>query len=490
MPSLELENSIVDDRYEVRRRLNHGSYAEIFEAFDLMRGRRAVIIKALNTALQGTPEEDLERTLIENFQNEAIALDRVSHPNVVRRLGHGTAADLAGTPFHYLVLEYMSGGDLMALCRRGPLALPQMLFYARQICEALDEAHERGIIHRDVKPNNLLLSANHEIIKIIDFGVAKLGGADPTAEVTRVGTDLYAPPEHNPNSEDGGVRERLTPSADVYSLAKTIYAVMTGKAPRQFARRPITELPAELAHQPWGGRLLAILRRATADAVADRYPSVKAFWADLSALGATAPEEDEEDELTHIRRREGLREAAPLPPVAPAPDFKPQHHLEGERPPAVAPRIVVDMGEKAGPPAPKAPAKPPKAPPPGDQYSYGEDLKDLVGTGWRLRAAVAAGVLLLCGSVAGVYYEVQRRITTSAAKMGTVKAQRLKMRDRPAMSSRELGELPNNTRVRILSRDETGSWYEVEVVEWGAPVDNEQVDRGWVGSRHVDVDGT
>src|SRR6185369_1289165 len=67
MPSLQLENSIVDDRYEIRRRLNHGSYAEIYEAFDLERSRRPVIIKALNTALQGTPARDLERTLVENF---------------------------------------------------------------------------------------------------------------------------------------------------------------------------------------------------------------------------------------------------------------------------------------------------------------------------------------------------------------------------------------------------------------------------------------
>lgn len=111
MPSLQLEHSIVDDRYEVRRRLSHGSYAEIYEAYDLTRQRRPVIIKALNTSLQGTPEEDLERTLVENFQNEAIALDTVGHPNVIRRLGHGTAADLAGTPFHYIVLEFMPGGD-------------------------------------------------------------------------------------------------------------------------------------------------------------------------------------------------------------------------------------------------------------------------------------------------------------------------------------------------------------------------------------------
>src|SRR5687768_1310082 len=103
MPSLSLEHSIVDERYEVRKRLNQGSYAEIYHAFDLANDRFPVIIKALNTSLQGTPEADLERTLIENFQNEAFALDTVRHPNVVQRLGHGTAADLAGVPFHYLV---------------------------------------------------------------------------------------------------------------------------------------------------------------------------------------------------------------------------------------------------------------------------------------------------------------------------------------------------------------------------------------------------
>src|SRR5688572_29090550 len=121
MPSLTLENSIVDERYEVRRRLNHGSYAEIYEAFDLERKRRPVIIKALNTHLQGTPDAELERTLVENFQNEAYALDAVRHRSVVQRLGHGTAADLNGVPFHYLVLEFVGGGDLMERCRRRAL---------------------------------------------------------------------------------------------------------------------------------------------------------------------------------------------------------------------------------------------------------------------------------------------------------------------------------------------------------------------------------
>ena len=105
MPELKLENSIVDDRYLVNRCLSHGSYAEIFLASDQLYDDELVIIKALNVTLQGTPDADLEQTLIENFQNEAVALDKVRHPNIIRRLGHGTAADLKGALFHYLVLE-------------------------------------------------------------------------------------------------------------------------------------------------------------------------------------------------------------------------------------------------------------------------------------------------------------------------------------------------------------------------------------------------
>src|SRR5574341_120650 len=161
MAELKLENSLVDNRYEVFERLSRGSFAEIFVAHDREAGGMEVVIKALNTSLQGTPDADLERTLVENFQNEAVALDTVRHPNVILRLGHGTAADLRGTPFHYLALEYMPGGDLLKLCRNcqnNALPLSEALFYFKQACEALAHAHGKGIIHRDLKPNNLLLS--------------------------------------------------------------------------------------------------------------------------------------------------------------------------------------------------------------------------------------------------------------------------------------------------------------------------------------------
>src|SRR6267142_5363460 len=151
---------------------------------------RKVVIKALNVLLQGYQDPELERTLIQNFQNEAVALDRVRHPHIISRLGHGTALDLTGTAFHYIVLEYLSGGDLAKLCRKEPLKLHRALFYLQQICAGLAHAHENGVIHRDIKPQNLLLTTNHEIVKIADFGVAKLGDAD--GAITRVGTNIYA----------------------------------------------------------------------------------------------------------------------------------------------------------------------------------------------------------------------------------------------------------------------------------------------------------
>ena len=249
MPQLKLENSLVDERYEVREQLSLGSYAEIFVARDRHANGQEIVIKALNTHLQGTPESDLEKTLIENFQNEAVALDAVRHPHVILRLGHGTAADLNGVPFHYLVLEYMPGGDLLRLCKGSPgsaVDLQKALFYYKQVCEALAYAHSKGVIHRDLKPNNFLLSRDHSLLKVADFGVAKITG-EGNAEITRVGADIYAPPEHHPDESRGHVG-RLTAAADIYSLAKSFYTVLSGRPPSQFIRRPITSLPDTIQH--------------------------------------------------------------------------------------------------------------------------------------------------------------------------------------------------------------------------------------------------
>src|SRR5712672_4373710 len=272
MTQLKLLQCRVDSRYDIEDCLGRGSYAEIYMARDLAATDerfRKVVIKALNVLLQGYQDLDLERTLIQNFQNEAVALDRVRHPNIISRLGHGTAIDLTGTAFHYIVLEYLGGGDLSILARQGALRLDRALFYLQQLCAGLSHAHACGVIHRDIKPQNLLLTADHETLKIADFGVAKIEAAE--GAITRVGTNIYAAPEHNPLVQTGSLDwesiaaggEHLTPAADIYSLAKTTYALLAGESPRRFAQHSIRELPASISNHFWSASVLRVLEKAT-----------------------------------------------------------------------------------------------------------------------------------------------------------------------------------------------------------------------------------
>jgi serine/threonine-protein kinase len=173
MPLLKLENLLLSERYQVRRRLGQGSYAEIYEALD-QRTQDAVIIKALNVALRGLPDAWLEGKLRANFEQEAQVLTALRHPHIVHLLGQGTASNGAGLSFPYLVLEYLPGGDLYQQCRHQPLAIAQAIHYFQQVAEALTAAHAQAVIHRDLTPSNLLLTADKQIVKVSDFGVAKV----------------------------------------------------------------------------------------------------------------------------------------------------------------------------------------------------------------------------------------------------------------------------------------------------------------------------
>ncbi len=297
MSELKLQQSRLDGRYDILECLGRGSYAEIYVANDNAAPdgeARTIVIKALNLYLQGEPDTELERTLVTNFQNEAVALDRVRHPNVINRLGHGTAIDLAGTTFHYIVLEYLPGGDMFALTRTRPLSIQRALFYLEQVCSGLAHAHKCGVIHRDIKPQNLLLTADKEIVKIADFGVARIDATE--GAITRVGTNIYSAPEHNPVIQTGQLDTRglklphdhLTPAADIYSLAKTTYALIAGESPRRFAHHALTELPPFARDTYWGNAVIRVLEKATQNRPDDRYQTVEEFWDELSDATSTA----------------------------------------------------------------------------------------------------------------------------------------------------------------------------------------------------------
>ena len=551
MPELRLENSIVDDRYLVDRCLGRGSYAEIFLASDRERDARPVIIKALNMTLQGTPDVELEQTLVENFQNEAIALDKVRHPNIIRRMGHGTAADLKGTPFHYLVLEYMPGGDLLDLCRKRPFTLDDALFYFRQVAEALAYAHSQGVIHRDIKPNNLLLSADKKTVKVADFGVAKMGASD-SDEITRVGTNVYAPPEHHPDVNADELQERLTPSADIYSLAKTIYTAMTGRAPRQFSRQPITELPAALSNSDWSDELLAILRKATAARVANRYDSIQDFWKDFAELrlekaARQGAREEGDAEETVVRSR--LSGTSTVERAVARPNFQAiTVTQEGARPQKA--RIVVDLpehrgqvlgaGGRAGQTGAQASGITQSLPDPqpalanrsrvagrevaqaeviekaepkkkeraafqtrnmrGDavrEPTFFDNLRVFIGSEWLRRVFIIFLIAALIGLAASTYYHFagQRRALPSFSdifqgKEGLIvnpNVTNTNLRSDPSLDANIIGKLPNGTRVRVV--DNQGAWVKIRVIAWsGAQPDNSADDEGWIDGRFVRFD--
>jgi serine/threonine protein kinase len=546
VPELRLENSVVDDRYLVERCLGRGSYAEIFLAYDQLSDQRPVIIKSLNTSLQGTPDPELEQTLIENFQNEAIALDRVRHPNIIQRLGHGTASDLEGVAFHYLVLEYMPGGDLWSLCRKRPISLDAAQTYFRQVAGALAYAHSQRVIHRDIKPNNLLLSADQRVLKIADFGVAKMT-QDETSEITRVGTNVYAPPEHHPDVRVGDLEQKLTPSADIYSLAKTIYTAMTGRAPRQFSREPISELPGELTTEPWSRPLLAVLAKATASRVSDRYQTVEEFWECFSRIQATGVESGEvDDEATIVRSR--LSAPSAIEPVAARPNFHrlATGSLEIARPQKA--KIVVELPSRAdrgggegeeekrsrgaeeqrgrgaeergsvatlafGSASAGSASRVETLDRNGNVAvtTEGKDaaalsgrkasvrvlraergaldrMRAVVSSEWLRRVFIIFLAAALIGLAASAYYYFAGKPGLpflSQSKDGRISgAQNVNLRSDPFGAV--LVALPSGTKVRVV--EERGGWSRIKVLEWsGTPPDNAP-DSGWVDGRFVRSD--
>ena len=533
MKELALEKTKLDGRYEILNLLGRGSYAEIYLARDVSPDtsfnspNNSVVIKALNVFLQEEPDIELERTLIENFQNEAVALDRVRHPNVINRLGHGTARDLSGTIFHYLVLEYLPGGDMMQLCKREPLSLEKTLFYLKQVCAGLSHAHAKGVIHRDIKPQNLLLTNDHKIVKIADFGVARFTNVD--SPITRVGTNIYAAPEHSPlNSAveaSGGKPPRLTPAADVYSLAKTVYALLAGESPRAFSNAPITGFPARLAEKAWANDVLPVLKHATQTNVDDRTQTVIDFWNEIdSAVNRV-------EEPTRLLKPELLAaanftaQAPPSPSFSSLPNVQIPTRAEPELP--ERPRLVVELG-KAKPAT--TVQEPPKRfnNPLQANNNNGQNFpatngnrkaeKPIVNSPLsqtvenalikpspiaaffkRLILRLAVVLLLLggfAGVLAGTFNYLQARgylptsITSWTTKKATVIASGANLR-----SAAEKGDNVNNvigfvtegSELKVLAED--GSWYKVDVVRQGQP-DNPKITketRGYISKSLVDL---
>jgi serine/threonine-protein kinase len=204
--------ALLAGRFRLEERLGAGGMGEVYAAFDEREGRR-VAIKRL------AADADLEA--IARFVREAQATAAAAHANVVE--AHELVTREDGPPF--IVLERLEGETLEAALERGPLAPAEAARVVVQLLAALEAVHRAGIVHRDVKPANVLLCEGGTRVKLIDFGVAKLlGERGLTRTGTLVGTPLYMAPEQLRD-------EPVDARTDVYAAGATLYEALTGRPP-------------------------------------------------------------------------------------------------------------------------------------------------------------------------------------------------------------------------------------------------------------------
>ena len=275
------EITTINGRYVTSELLGGGGMAQVFLARDGVL-ERDVAVKVLRE--QYAEDEEF----VERFRREALGVASLSHPNVVQVYDRGVSEDGR----YYIAMEYVPGGTLKdRIVRHGPLPPDTALAVAVQAAEALGAAHERGLIHRDVKPQNVLVTASGDV-KVADFGIARAAAADVISATSVVlGTARYMSPEQAMGREVG-------PPSDLYSLGVVLYEMLTGEVP--FAAdtpvatsmkhvndppRPPREIREEIPEE-----INAVVLKLLAKDPGARYASAAALVTDLGrAAGGLAP---------------------------------------------------------------------------------------------------------------------------------------------------------------------------------------------------------
>jgi serine/threonine-protein kinase len=271
--------------YRATRRLGAGGMGEIYEASGPRAGG-TVVVKVLRADIAQQAD------MIDRMRVEGEALELLSHPNIVVAHGHGLTSD--GRP--YVAMEKLDGSTLQQeVRRRGALPVIEAIDYTRQLLSALRAVHQAGFVHRDVKPENLIVChvGGRALIKLIDFGVAKVGGAPrcpiaplafPTLEGACIGTPRYASPEQARG-------DQVDPRTDIYAAGIVLYTLIAGRGPFdeiKGAGRVLeahrTEKPPPLSQftpVPIPPALESIVMRAIAKDPDDRFADAVSFSREL-----------------------------------------------------------------------------------------------------------------------------------------------------------------------------------------------------------------
>src|SRR5689334_21956207 len=244
---------VIADRYELEELLDHGGMSTVYRGHDRML-ERTVALKILHAHFGDDAE------YVERFRREARAVAQLSHPNIVTVIDRGEADGQ-----QYIVFEYIDGESLKQLVdRNGPLPARRAIELALQVADALAFAHQAGLVHRDVKPQNVLVTEDGEA-KVTDFGIAR--SLDVEHGVTQTGTVLGTSNYISPEQAGG---KPVTPATDVYSLGVVLFELLTGDVPfpgdnfvavaMKHINEPVPDLAALRPDAP--SRLVAAVERA------------------------------------------------------------------------------------------------------------------------------------------------------------------------------------------------------------------------------------
>src|SRR5215212_1924988 len=268
-----LIDTLFDGRYRIVRKLGTGGMANVYLAEDQELGRR-VAIKILDE------RHASDEQFVERFRREAKNAAALSHPNIVSIYDRGEAE---GT--YYIAMEYLDGRTLKELLVRfGPPPIRIAVGYTRQILSGLAFAHRFGLVHRDIKPHNVLVdSAGH--VKVTDFGIARSGSSQMTEAGSIIGTAQYLSPEQ---ARGAPVDQR----SDIYSVGVLLYELLTGSVPFtgdtpvEIAMKHLSEVPQQPSKRrpnvPRGLDLAVV--RALAKDPDDRYQTAEEMDADLARI--------------------------------------------------------------------------------------------------------------------------------------------------------------------------------------------------------------
>ncbi|AZD49082.1 serine/threonine-protein kinase [Pseudomonas chlororaphis] len=354
--------------YAIERELGEGAMATVYLATQRSLERK-VALKVMAAALAA------DRSFCERFLREGKTLARLSHPHTVTIYDIGNVGH-----FYYMAMEYLPNGTLKERIAEG-LSPQQGLVYLRQIALALGYAHAQGLVHRDVKPANILFRANGSAV-LSDFGIAK--SLEDHTQFTQAGFAVGTPSYMSPEQARG---QQIDGRTDLYALGVVLYEILTGKLPYigsdslstalAHLTEPLPELP--IAH----GRYQGILRKLLAKDPAERFADADAL---IAALDNLPPAGAAEAEATQLR-------PLPLPPTATAAGQSATTDLGGLAP------VSLDMPPLAAPkPAPEHAPEPAATATATRAASLGaEPPAGSRGPLWALLGVVVAGVLALAG---------------------------------------------------------------------------------------------